>query len=392
LPSSSNPSRKLIALLAFVVLLIIYGSLYPWQFEPLRDTNPVTVLLHSWNLKLNRFIIRDIGVNIVLYMPLGFVACLVFRRRGRVALPVFFCALLGFLLSCSVELAQAYEPDRYSSLVDVTTNVLGAIAGAVLAIFSWRFVAPLTSRAALRKPRDTSAIVLVGCFAASLLFPLFPISGRAALHAKIVAILHGPILNPIVLISAISSWYAAGLMMRAGGFGRSKAAAAALLLPLGAQLFIIHHEPWIATVFGAIIGAAFAVAFPPAPAFGAAAVLFMIVVRGLAPFRFASTPQSFLWVPFSGFLAMDWATGVALIFQKAFYYGAAIWLLRFAGVRIRNAAVATSFLLACLEAIQVFLPAHTAEITDPLLALLLGFGIAALNPSRGKEKRFRSPE
>ncbi|HWE50022.1 MAG TPA: VanZ family protein, partial [Bryobacteraceae bacterium] len=223
MPSSSNQSRKLAALLAFIVLLILYGSLYPWEFEPLRGTDPFTVLLHSWDLELNRFIIRDIGVNIVLYMPLGFVGCLVFRRRGRVALPVFLCALLGFLLSCSVELAQAFVPDRHTSLVDVATNVLGAIAGAVAAIACWRFVGPLTLRAQARKRQDTSAVVLVGCFAASLLFPLFPISGRSALHTKIVAILHGPILNPVVLMSAISSWYAAGMMMRAAGFGRSRA-------------------------------------------------------------------------------------------------------------------------------------------------------------------------
>jgi VanZ family protein len=392
LPSSKSQSRRLVALLFFIVLLILYGSLYPWEFEPLRDTDPLTVLLHSWDLELNRFIIRDIGVNIVLYMPLGFVGCLVFRRRRRVALPVILCGLVGFLLSCSVELAQAFVPERHTSLVDVATNVLGALAGAAAAIAGWRFVGPVTLRGESRKSRDTSAMALLGCFAASLLFPLFPISGRSALQTKMVAILHGPILDPVLLISAISSWYAAGMMLRASGFGRPKAAAAISVLPLMAQLFIIHHEPWIATILGAAIGAVLASTSPPAPAQGAAAVLFMIVVRGLEPFHFASMPQPFLWIPFSGFLAMDWTNGVALLFQKAFYYGAAIWLLRSAGVRVRNATVATGFILGSLEAIQIFIPAHSAEITDPLLALLLGFCIAALNPSRGKEKQFRLSE
>jgi hypothetical protein len=47
--------------------------------------------------------------------------------------------------------------------------------------------------------------------------------------------------------------------------------------------------------------------------------------------------------------------------------------------------------LACIEVVQIFIPVHTPEITDPLLALLLGFGIAALNPSRGREIRSRLP-
>jgi hypothetical protein len=117
----------------------------------------------------------------------------------------------------------------------------------------------------------------------------------------------------------------------------------------------------------------------------------MIIVRGLQPFHFAGFAQPFLWIPFGGFLKMDWTTGIALIFQKIFYYGAAIWLLRAAGIRLRTATIAVTLVLACLEGIQTFIPAHTAEITDPVLALLLGFGIAALNPSRGKEIRSRSP-
>jgi len=389
LPSSNTGSRKLAGLLAFVVLLIIYGSLYPWEFEPLRDTDPLTILLHSWNLELNRFILRDIAVNVALYLPFGFVAYLVLRRPRRFA-PILLVAFIGSALSCAVEMAQAFEPDRNTSLVDVATNTLGAIVGAIAAMLAEEYFGPFGLRARSGKPRDASAVALLGSFAAALLFPFFPISGRAALRIKITAILHGPVLDPVLLLSALSSWYAAGLMMRAAGFGKSRISIGLALAPLMIQLFIIHHEPWIAVVLGAIAGALLAFALPrPAPA--AALVTLMIVVRGLQPFHFAGSAQPFLWIPFGGFLAMDWAAGVTLIFQKIFYYGAAVWLLRAAGVRLRTATTTVALVLACLEAVQTFIPAHTAEITDPLLGLLLGFGIAALNPSRGREIRFRSP-
>jgi VanZ family protein len=294
------------------------------------------------------------------------------------------------VLSGAVELAQAFEPDRHTSLVDVATNTLGAIAGAVAAMLAERYFGPFGFRPRSGRPRDASAVALLGSFAASLLFPFFPISGRTVLRMKIAAILHGPVLDPVLLVSALSSWYTAGLMMRAGGFGKSRMSIVLALAPLVIQLFIIHHEPWIAIVLGAIAGAFLASAVPhAAPA--AALVTLMIVVRGLQPFHFARFAQPFLWIPFGGFLKMDWATGIALIFQKIFYYGAAMWLLRAAGIRLRTATTAVTLVLACIEGIQIFIPVHTAEITDPLLALLIGFGIAALSPSRGTETRSRSP-
>jgi len=390
LPSSNPPSRKLIGLLAFVVLLIVYGSLYPWEFEPLRDTNPVTILLHSWDFELNRFILRDIAVNVVLYLPLGFVAYLVFRRPRRRIMPVVLAASIGCALSCAIEMAQAFEPDRHTSLLDVTTNTLGAIAGAIAALLAERLFGAFGTRMRPGRPRDASAVALLGSFAASLLFPFFPISGRTVLRMKIAAILHGPVLDPVLLFSALSSWYAVGLMMRAAGFGKSRMWIAPALAPLLIQLFVIHHEPWLAIILGAIAGAVLACALPQA-APAAALVTLMIVVRGVLPLHFARSAQRFLWIPFGGFLNMDWAEGIALIFQKIFYYGAAIWLLRTAGMRLRTATATVTFVLAGLEAIQIFIPAHTAEITDPLLALLLGFAVAALSPSRGKEIRFRSP-
>jgi len=388
LPSSNTPSRKLIGLLAFVVLLIVYGSLYPWEFEPLRGTDPFTILLHSWNLKLDRFILRDIAVNIMLYLPFGFIAYLVFHRPRRRITPILLAGFIGSVLSFILELTQAFEPARFSSLVDVSTNTIGACAGAIAARLAEAYLGPFGLRTPARTLRDASAVALLGSFVASLLFPFFPISGRTALRMKVAAMLHGPVLDPLLLFSALSSWYAVGLMMRAAGFRKARISMALALAPLLIQLFVIRHEPWIAIILGAIAGALLASALPQA-APAATLITLMIVVRGVRPWHFASSAQPFLWIPFGGFLGMDWATGITLIFQKIFYYGAAIWLLRTAGIRLRTATASITLVLACVEAIQRFIPAHTPEITDPILALMLGFGIAALNPSRRREIRSR---
>ncbi len=378
-PNSIDPvfRRKLAALLAFVIALILYGSLYPWEFEVMPGLNPVLHLLHSWDSEMNRFVLRDIGINVLLYMPVGFVGWLLFRR-----MPV--AVAIGFALSCAVEMIQSYEPARQTSLVDVTTNTIGTVLGVIGARMFEGVVGTVGARLAARRKRDASALMLLAVLAAWLLFPFFPVPGRAAMMEKLRAMAteHSPF-DPALLLPAIAIWYAAGLMIRAAGMRRKWLWAGLSLAPLGAELLIVHLVPWPATIIGAALGAVLAV-FPPVAVAGAIAVILMTVMRGLAPFHFAGTPQPFLWIPFEGFLSMDWETGVSVLLQKVFFYGAAIWLLREAGLRLGWTAVLVATMLGAIEAVQVYIPAHTPEITDPLLALLLAFGIGALSPVRAR--------
>ena len=58
------------------------------------------------------------------------------------------------------------------------------------------------------------------------------------------------------------------------------------------------------------------------------------------------------------------------------------WLLRVVGWRLARATVAVALLLGAIEAIQIHLPGRVAEITDPLLALILGATLALLDRSQ----------
>ena len=72
--------------------------------------------------------IRDITVNVLLFMPLGATAAVNFRSRI-----ISKSALLAFVLSFAGESAQLYSHTRFPSSTDVVTNLIGAIAGAYLA-------------------------------------------------------------------------------------------------------------------------------------------------------------------------------------------------------------------------------------------------------------------
>ena len=75
---------------------------------------------------------------------------------------------------------------------------------------------------------------------------------------------------------------------------------------------------------------------------------------------------------------MDWQWGIQILLEKLFYYGTAIWLLWRAGVRWTFAIGTVCALLTAIEIVQTRIPGRTAEITDPLLALMAGIGLRAL--------------
>jgi hypothetical protein len=100
-------------------------------------------------------------------------------------------------------------------------------------------------------------------------------------------------------------------------------------------------------------------------------IVSLLILRGLAPYHWSSIANPFSWIPFSGFLEADREFGLLTFLRKCFWYGSAIWLLRAAGWRLAWAAVAVALLLGAIEVIQIHLPGRVAEITDPLLALIL---------------------
>jgi VanZ family protein len=85
----------------------------------------------------------DVGGNIVLYAPLGWWLAQVARPRH--ADRVVHAALSALLLSTLCESSQVYSHGRFPSATDVAANTIGAVAGALLAIWWMR----LKSRSSL---------------------------------------------------------------------------------------------------------------------------------------------------------------------------------------------------------------------------------------------------
>lgn len=119
--------RSLLIITSGYLLLIVYGTLFPfqnWQWHSISLS-----LMLDWPEHLLRF---DIFLNFFIYFPLGFLIVALLRPRVSLFLAVVIASLTGFCLSIMLEFGQSFLPSRHSTIVDVVFNGAGVIIGAVI--------------------------------------------------------------------------------------------------------------------------------------------------------------------------------------------------------------------------------------------------------------------
>jgi len=115
--SDATAQRLGRALLGYLVAITLIITLAPFRFA----SSPVHGLSDLWDWS-------DVVMNIIMFIPLGFVYQL--TRPAGLALRVPVVFLLGAALSAFIEGAQLFAETRFTSHVDVVTNALGAALGA----------------------------------------------------------------------------------------------------------------------------------------------------------------------------------------------------------------------------------------------------------------------
>jgi VanZ family protein len=299
-------------------------------------------------------------------------------RKHRIAGPV----VIGIALSACIEMLQQFVPTRYCSALDLVSNTIGSALGVGCGILFARIAARRSFSLHGARQADRAALALLFCWAASLLFPFFPVTSLHVYREEVFRFASNSFFDPLTLLSDAACWFVAGRLLRAVVPAASAWLAVSLLL-VPAQFFIINRNPLPADFAGALLGFLlfWRLGSKPGAAKACSAGFFaLLFVRGLAPFRFvADAAQPFGWLPFGALLTMNWQPGFRILAEKLFYYGAAVWLLREAGLRLRWSIATAALFLLGIEAAQSHIAGRTPEITDPLLAIMAGFAIRALS-------------
>ena len=386
-------------LLLAVTALIVYGSLYPFNFK--ADAIEGGLFEALARLSWARAGRSDRIANVLLYLPLGFCAFLWFTTRVRKPTALVLATLAGTLLSLIVEIAQVYVSARVPSLKDLALNALGSSLGAIGGLI-WRGVARLMhlpSREEL-PVRDPGAALVIGLwliFRAAPFLPQWDLGKlKAALRplfephwdavAVVIYLVCWLVVNQALaslvrrsrrleaLLLIIAAVLAARLVVANQSFVADELLALLLLLPL---LVVMHRlTPQVRS--GLLL----------------AGVTTVLVIEGLAPFDFSSPATSFdLWPflvwfdgsPDSVLEVIDWTA----LLGRLFLFTAMLWLLSESKL---PANVAIAIVTACalaLEVAQLWLPDQSGSITDPALALAMGLILRSLDRGRRRARHAR---
>lgn len=366
-------------LLAVIAFLIAYGSLYPFRFAGVDGTGPLDLLQR---LSFARTTRSDLAANVLLYLPLGASLAWLFATRLGGLLAVIAATAIGALLSFTIELAQLYETRRVASLTDVACNAIGAAAGAFIALAiasTHRRLRASTLSGVLRHPVATALLLSWVGYRLAPFAPVFDPGKWAAAFAPLV---EGGWWSPAAILPHALAWLVLILACErlAAGRARRVAAIAMLVVLIGRVLFTsMLLEPAelagmsIALALGGLL---LRLPVERAASLLAAALVVLIAIQGLSPFDFQLAQDRFALVPFGESLTRYRATNLPDMFLRCYSYGALVWLLARSGLSVLPATMLGAGVVFSVELLQTWLPGHTADVTDPLLAIAAGGLIA----------------
>jgi VanZ family protein len=382
---ASSPETMWKRLLWFVLLLIVYGSLYPWSFDFSRGAGIAPWRLLHWPGGWNLSVVRDAVVNILLYMPAGMSAALAFRSMGKRAVFAGAVLLCGAVSVC-MEMLQVYVPGRDPSLADVLTNTAGGALGAAAGLLVH---ARLGRRAPLRAGvYDVRAAFLLALFVVWQAYPFFPIHGPYQLYAAITGFLHGAA-APVDIAVELAEWVSAILLLQAVSSYIRPWAPVIVLGILAGRILIAGRAPTPSEAIGAGVSVLLYLTVPARVRLRSALLLLAaaIAFRELAPFHFSNRATPFSWTPFAATFGAERTGAAIVVARKSFDYGAAVWLLRQRGAPLWRCALSVAAPLLALELVQTFLPGRIPEITDPLLAVGAAYIMAELERHAARSRR-----
>jgi VanZ family protein len=359
---------------AVVIAVIVYGSLYPFAFRPpvIGFGRAARALLESWADAPSR---GDFIANVALYMPLGFFAILAIGRGVGTAKRIALAILTGALLSTCMELTQYYDDGRQTAATDLYANVvgtaLGAIGGSLTGSdFRWPLLREIASN---RVPA-----LLLSAWAGYRLFPYVPTTDLHKYWDTLRPVILYPSLTGYDLFRYTAIWLTIGVLIEPiSGPKRGW-----LLFPLFvggvlvAKVMMVDTTLTTAEIAGAALAlCAWSVLAVHVRLRTSVIALFFcgyVIAERLEPFQFGSTAASFSWVPFLGFMSSSPEIGVLSFFQKFFLFGSSIWLLAQAGLRLRLSIAIIAAILFMTSYAEAYLPNRSAEVTDTVMALIIG--------------------
>ena len=390
---------------ALFALFIVYGTTIPFEFDQDPDFIRQKVAEMSWNPLTRpdgrRVSIPDSVQNVMLFVPFGMLGGLACRRafasRGTMVAAV---TAAGVALSLAVETLQLLTTNRVSSVSDITTNGVGALAGVLVAEGARRrFVALLREHGSSRWLANGWSYSALSAFVVLVIAAWQPFDltlDVGDVGGKLRDLLldpwqQGPLTdegNAVVLYAlstlAITKW------LEASGVGAARLQAAAIAAAFAVSLELTQALVGSRTPAGSdaavrLLGVALGTTLVPAVgtvrrplpwlALLFAACVSSAAISLLSPFELADQRQPFAWFPFLGYYGNNWFPAVSHVIEITLIYFPFAFALRVA--RLNPQAVRAALLLvvvaaAGIEYAQSWFVGRYPDVTDVAFSALGG--------------------
>jgi VanZ like family len=376
-------------LLAAVVALILYVSLWPFRF----GANGPEVLETLRELTWARAGRSDMFNNVLLYVPFGFCLALVVEPRFGRLWSLVAGAVLGALLSLAVEVAQASITPRVPSLTDLSLNTAGALAGAIAGSAWHALGARMTPRGNPIGRSGAVALTVLVLWLIARLWPLWPDPSLRQVKRAV-----RPLFTPELGWTELAGFFVGWLVVAQAVFhlARRQRSVDAFLLVIAVVLVGRTFTAGNTLVFAEL--AAIAMLLPVLVLLsrledrGRSALIAAVLGTWLAAVALMpavhGAPEVALEVPgISEFLSRS-PPPPAQLAGKGFSYVAMAWLLTGTGLLPHVAAGVTVLLVVLLSLLQVGAAAPSYGWIDVVIAVIAGLMVARWMP-RGVTPRAR---
>ncbi|MCB1876832.1 MAG: hypothetical protein KDH88_12740 [Chromatiales bacterium] len=354
------------------VVLIAYGSLFPFEFH----TGGLSAAVwdnfwRSWRVISSR---GDILSNVALFVPYGLFGMAARSARTPVVGRFVFLILTGALFAFVLQLAQLWVIARDAALQDVGWNLLGLVVGAGTLLrqdFARGFSGFFASQ------RFSFPLLLLLAWLISLWLPFVPTLDLQVVKNALKPLFLDPVWDTGEALLHAACWLVAISLWQSMGRDGPRLVHVYWLLPLTlvAQLFLVGGRLTLGEVSGAAAALLLHALWPSTFEQRARTLLVLMFLAvgfdKITPVQLGE--NRFLWIPFEGFLTGSMLTNVQNLFEKFFVFGALLWLARASRLSWWLSTVLVTGWVLEIEVFQSFSVGHTAEITDMLYVLALAF-------------------
>lgn len=357
--------------LGLVAFFIFYGSLYPFNFTAAHH-NALYQLVADGHLISSR---GDILGNIGLFVPWGAVCLVTLAPAYRTRTAVMVTMGLGLLVALLAQVGQIWVPSRDPSVGDIVWNMLGGTLG----IFLGKYYLSRHASSAKHQGQPLPANALLLGWLLIELLPLVPSLDVQLIKEHAKDILAKPELRIGTMAPKAAMTLLAGhLLSLSLSYSRQIFVLIAIiaLLILG-KFLIIGAVLNFSIVLGYILGiAAWIIIARTNQNRRNEIIVFCLfaayTISALSPFSLRDTPSSVVWLPFAAMLKGSMLTNSQALLDDMVLFAGVLYLTRLAGTRPMAISIVLATWALGMELFQVFIETRTADITEPLLILLLG--------------------